>query len=486
VTGKKPLNEKIRDAAQEFRDPEIEYQLMAYLVRINPSMSGMMKSIWINDIILVDVFKVVNDLRIVLSAAMLLNELKERGLIGSDAGEEELYGESINQLFSIDITSFNEKNARHMMTQILRLAESRKVLLGCGDIVSSMRNFNLEDAKRKLLILSRPESLVDHQNAGFYLDDYEERKELLDNRREEAEENEDFETGVTTGIYRFDRAVGGIMRKEFGVIAGITGIGKTAALVSFGLNAYLHGHDVMIVSGEMSKDLIEFRIDSYLTRIPGMKFRTAELTEEDSRKWDSVIKLYQAKQDNYLYIASYPRRFNIGNVERDMIRLQEETGRKASVVCLDYINIMDPIRGGGKDGNWKDQAEAVWDFKGFISEYNLVGWTAGQVKDEAYGKDLYDLQDLKYARAISECSPVVAALIRTEKDRIENRMKLQILKMRNAGLPRRPILLTPNLDIMRIHEDISEKKTLRGKQADTIDKELSDRASRPRKKLGDR
>ena len=84
----------------------------------------------------------------------------------------------------------------------------------------------------------------------------------------------------------------------------------------------------MMVSGEMSKDLMQFRIDSYLTRISGMKFRTAELDEDDYKKWDNTIKLYRAKQNNFLYIATYPRRFTVNNIEQDMTRLQEETGRK--------------------------------------------------------------------------------------------------------------------------------------------------------------
>ncbi len=152
------------------------------------------------------------------------------------------------------------------------------------------------------------------------------------------------------------------------------------------------------------------------------------------------------------------------------------------MVCADYINIMNPIRGGR--WSWEDQAESVWDFKGFISEHNLVGWTAGQVKDEAYEKEVYDAQDLKYARAISECAPVIVALIRTAKDIVDKRMKFQILKMRNAELPKKPIVLSPRFDIMRIHENVSEIKTLRGRQADVLDDTRKKmKTARPRRSL---
>jgi len=479
LPGNKRIDERVHDAAQEFRDTEIEYQLIAYLVRSNPSGCGLMRKEWLADILLQDIFTVADDLKVTMTKAMILDELRERRMIGKD--ETGIYEDCVDQLFAIDVSGFNDKNSRHMMTQVLRLAESRNVLIGCGEVIAQMRKFNLEDAKRKLAVLGRPVGLTDNENAGYYLDDYGERVDILDEKLRIADEHEEAEVGIPTGIFRFDRQVGGIMRKEFGVIAGVTGIGKTATLLGFGLHAWLRGYDVMIVSGEMAKDLLQFRIDSYLTRIHGMKFRTAELDDADYKKWDATIKLYRAKQDNFLYIATYPRRFTVENIERDMTRLQEETGRKATMVCADYINIMDPV--GRSRGNYEDQVEAVWDFKGFISENNLVGWTAGQVKDEAYDKELYDSQDLKYARAISECAPVIAALIRTEKDITENRMKLQILKMRNAEPPTRPIVLTPRLDIMRIHEDIHVTKTLKGRQPMVLDAKKKTQTARPRRTL---
>lgn len=271
------------------------------------------------------------------------------------------------------------------------------------------------------------------------------------------------------------------MPGEFGIIAGITGVGKTAALVSFAIHAWLKGENVMLVSGEMNKFELSFRVDSFLTRISGMKFRTAELTDADHEQWSSTMKLYKAKQDNYLYIATYPRKFTVDNIERDMTRLYEETGKKTKVLCMDYINIMLPL--GKGEGGWKDQSDAVWDFKGLVSEYNLVGWTAGQVKDEAYEKELYDASDLKYARAISECAPVIAALIRTPKDILENQMKLQIIKMRNADPLKRPLALTPKLSIMRIHEELHIGNTLRGRKGATLNMQVETKKVRPKRTL---
>jgi len=481
MSGRKSVIERLNDKIQEeFRDLEIERQLTAYLVRSNPSGCGVVRREWLTDYVLPDVFIVVNDLGITLSKAMLINELRKRGMIGKE--ERDIYEDAVDELFAIDVSGFNEKNTRHMAEQLQELSESRKVTKLCSETAESIikQTFDLSDAKRKFAALSRPVGLVDHEHIGLYLDDYGRRAEIQEEKQKTADEHEEAEAGILTGIRRFDSWTGGIMRKEFGVVAGMPGVGKTAALINFGLHAWQKGYDVMMVSGEMSKDDVGFRIDSYLTRIPGMKFRTAKLDEDDYKKWGHTINIYQTTQENFLCVAAYPRGFTLDHVERDMTWVQEETGRKTAMVCADYINIMDPVRRSGS--NWEDQKGAIWDFKDFIAEYNLVGWTAGQVKDEAFEKEVYDLQDLKYARAISECAPIVIALIQTEKDIVDERMKLQILKMRNAKLSVRPIALTPCFDIMRLDEDKREIKTLRGRQPDTLDVKGKAKTARPRKK----
>lgn len=487
MSGKRALGEEIKQAADAtFRDTEIEYQLMAYLVRVNPAMCSGLKADWFSDIILQDVFEVVYDLRITFSAAMLLNEIKDRGM--STPKDVGVFEEVISQLMGMETAGYNEKNAHHMIVQLLRLYESRRVLAGCAEIIISMKDFDLVEAQDTLSGLSRGAVLLDSENTGYYLDDFETRVGTIEEREKQAEENENLHVGVPTGIYRFDHLTGGMLPGEFGIMLGKTGVGKTAGLIEFACNAWEDGHDVMLVSGEMSKEDLQFRIDSRLTRINGLKFRNAELDDSEKKSWKSTIMEYRAKHNNCLFVAAYPRNFTADDVEKDLLRVQEETGRTVDMIGLDYINIMNPIKTKSKkdSGGWQDQADAVWDFKGLCQAYKLVGWTAGQVKDEAYEKELYDAQDAKYARSLSEAAFVMVGLIQTPKDMIEKRMKFQIIKMRNAPTPPKPIILTPNLGIMRLHEEIRSNRTLAGKLPDTLDVAKQTKKARPRRTLNGR
>lgn len=456
----KSLSDIVSNYVEEYRNQELELQILAFIIRKDFSISLYVKKEWFTDLILSNLFSIVREMRCTVTKQILLLDIKGKVV----ESEYQLYVDTIEDLFSLDISSLNSKNIFLLIDQIVKLYEAREILNGCIDILSSAKDFNLDTAKSKIKQLSRlggSQAVI----GGFYLDDYEKRRSIIQSKANDPEEA----SGVLTGIYRFDVLTGGLMKGEFGVILGKTGIGKTAALIEFGVNAWEAGKNVMIVSGEMDRESLEFRIDSRLTGIHGLKFRNAALEDDDFYRWDSVMSIYKASKDNFLYIGSYPRKFTTEVIEQDILRLQDLTGKQVDVLCLDYINIMKPLRY-GKSGNWEDQSEAVWDFKGLVAEYNLVGWTAGQIKDDAYEKELYDAQDAKYARAISEAAPVIVALIQTAKDVLENRMRFQVLKMRNASPPSLPILLYPNLSIMRLDVSSRHLKTLRGLTANVLEK----------------
>lgn len=479
MSGKsRTIEEVIEESTADYRDTEIEYQLLAYLVRKNPSIVGGVKREWFSDVLIADLFDIVSDLRITMSDSMLAREVKSRK-IAKNAKEMQLYKVVIEQLFDIEIESATDKGVRHMMQQLLDLYDSRQVLTACGEIALTTRNFDLAGAKRRLSAVSKPSILTDEENSGYYLEHYGRRVDVILDKQERAGETEDGTAGVKTGIYEFDRMSGGLMMGEFGIVLGITGVGKTAALIEFGFSAYEEGHNVMIGSGEMSLDELAFRIDARITRIPGLKFRTGELTDDEMAHWGDVIKLYRSDRDNVLFLSSYPRRFNVHDLDRDRQRIEEETGKRVDVVCMDYINIMDPIRAGRSDA--KDQSEAVWDFKGFCKENRIVGWTVGQVVDDAYDKELYDASDAKYARALSEAAPVILALIQTDRDRINEQMKLQVIKMRNAPVPKTPIRLVPNLSIMRLDVRRHGAKSLMDMQPKHIQMERKARKPKPKR-----
>jgi len=446
----------------KFRDNDIETEVAAFLVRKNTSMAALVEVEWFGSQLIGDIIALVKDLKAIVSRSSIVRELKKRGASTTD---EATYAAVLDDVFSVDTDRLSEKGVKVAIEDLLTMYESRRIMYSLRDVVSTVRTgtFSLDDVKATLRDLGSPVAVKDNTKAGEYLEGYESRVEVIAERRKLREDGG--EVGVLTGIGAFDRLTGGIMRKEFGVIGGRPSIGKTAALASFAVNAWFHDRSVLFVSGEMGKIDIEFRIDSMVAGIPASGFRSGELSDESLKVWERAVRKERGRRENFLEIVSFPKGFDMSDVEAEALRVQDKHKRQLDLVVLDYINILYPINvvRGRASKDWSAQSDAIWEFKDFVADFNdgIAGWTAGQLRDEALESDVLSLGDLKYSRGISETSPVVVGLVRTDKAEVEHTLEMQVLKMRNAKLPDKSIILRPNLEYMRIHEEVLGVKDLR-------------------------
>lgn len=446
------LANKINERVQtQFRDTTLEYQLMAYLVRVNPAASSIVRREWFTDELLQDMYTVIREHRAKCTEEVIVRRVKAK----YKTEDPELIEDCAADVFAAKIDNLDEKGGTVLIDTVMRLYESTKIVTTMADVITNLKEFDLDEVKENLRDLARPVGFFENVEEGYYLDDFGSRWETIKNRQKMLEDSATGSIGIPTGIHRFDNHCGGIIPKEFGVIAGTTGVGKTAGIIDFGVHAWLGGYNTVLASGEMSKEELQFRVDMHLSDLDGMKFRKAELDEEDYKKWATMYKYYSAMNDGpILYTAAFNSDFTTEHIENIIIRLEEDTGKKIHWLGLDYLNIMSSSENRGDDRDWESQANVVWDIKRLTQERSLVTWTANQVKDEAFDKELFELSDLKYARAISEAAPVVVALIRSDTDIAENRMKLQVLKMRNAVVPAKPILLYPDMSRMKLDRGI--------------------------------
>jgi replicative DNA helicase len=373
-------------------------------------------------------------------------------------GEQQIYKDSINEIYEVRITNMSDKSVRIAIDNLIELYEGRSILYGVYDLSQRFSKMTVSDMKTKLKELGSGVKAPGEIESGDYVQGFEGRVETVMEKRKAVQRGEN--VGIGTGIRAFDTMIGGLMKAEFGVIAGQPGVGKSATLGSFGKDAYMNGKNVVIVTGEMPKQDFEFRLDSDIANIPSLKFRWGNLSKTEIERWRRSIERQSEIRENFLEIVSFPRNFTAADIEGHILQLQDQYEKEVDLICLDYLNIMNPIgtKYGSKD--WQGQAEAVWDVKALCADLNggVCLWTAGQLKDEGIDSDYLDLSMLKYARAISETAPVVVGLVRTQDDEEENVLEMQVLKMRNAPLPDKSIILRPNLEFMRIHEEVVSKK----------------------------
>lgn len=442
-------------AERTFRSEEVERELIAYILRRKPTIVSRIKPEWFSISIHQNIIKIEHNIKALISRNALLSELKSQNLIGKK--ELQIYQDTLDDIYSVRVNQMNEKSAQICLSHIIEMYEGRSILYGIRDIANSVKSSTVLDMKNKLKRLGSGVKLPDEVLSGDYIAGYAERLAIIERKQHLREEGKD--VGVATGVRVFDHMVGGLMRSEFGVIAGQPGVGKTAMLVSFAVHAWRQGYNVLFVTGEMPKPDIEFRMDSDIANIPATKFRFGNLSDKELGRWKRAINREQDLHENFLEVVSFPRDFTAVDIEGHALQIQEQYENEINLICLDYINIMNAVGSRHSAKDWQAQADTVWDVKSMCAALNggICLWTAGQVKDEAFDSDILSLEDLKYARAISETAPVVIGLVRNQDDEAEYVLELQVLKMRNAPLPDQSIILKPNLEYMRIHEEVLPK-----------------------------
>lgn len=439
-------------AETRFRDDNVEAEILAYALRKKPVLISKIDHDWFASEAHQTIVKFQQSVKAQMAKGTLYSHLVKDKKIPK--GDTQIYRDALNKIYKVNINTMSDKGVRLAIETVIELYEGRKILYGVKELIEQFPQLSVPDMKRRMKEYGSGVKAPGEIESGDFLNGFDSRLENIQTKRQLAIEGKF--AGITTGIRAFDSMIGGLMPSEFGVIAGQPGVGKSAMLGSFALEAYKSGKNVLIVTGEMPKQDFEYRLDSDMASIPAIKFRWGNLSKKEITRWKKMIEYQREHRDNFLEIVSFPRNFNAADIEGHALQLQDLYEQELDLVCLDYLNIMKPVdnRHGSKD--WQGQADAVWDVKSMCAELNdgISLWTAGQLTDDGIKTDKLDLSMLKYSRAIAETAPVVLGLLRTQDDEEENVLEMQVLKMRNAPLPERSIILHPNMEYMRIHEQV--------------------------------
>ena len=423
--------------------------MLAFLLRKMPTLAATIKPEWFSSVSHRALFKVANFEKVVFTRASLRRSIAEK------KGNKLLLSRA-DKLMKLNLSSVNLRGVRLQIRQMYDLYVARSALeLAFSMLKQSAREdsrYSLDDMKKDAIKIHRIASSAwdEDSRSGEFLEGYEQRyKDIL---FDQENINDGELKSIPTGLNRFDAIVGGVLPGEFGVIIGKPSVGKTAAMVSFAVHAWRQGCSILFVSGEMQMRDIMHRIDSNVSGVPSQLFRKRSLKDKDFRQWDRRIHKLRRTQESFLEVTGMNRNFTVKAIDDEIDRVEEKWDQKVDLICVDYLNIMrhDDYANGR---SWEGQSDVVWDIKALCEERRLACWTASQITDDGISSKSLNLGHVKYARSIGETAPIVVGLLQDEDDELEGRIRLQVLKLRNAPSVGDFINLNPNLELMRIHSE---------------------------------
>ncbi len=154
-------------------------------------------------------------------------------------------------------------------------------------------------------------------------------------RLQQLSESKGGVTGVATGFSELDKMTAGMQRGDLVVIAGRPSMGKTALALNIAEFAALkQGISTAILSMEMSKEQIMFRLIGSIGRVNQAALRAGNLSQEDWVRIESALNLLK---DAPIFIDDAPS-LSPTDVRARARRLKRE--HDVGLIVVDYLQLM--------------------------------------------------------------------------------------------------------------------------------------------------
>ena len=122
---------------------------------------------------------------------------------------------------------------------------------------------------------------------------------------------------------------------------GMPKVGKSLWLGNLGAQAVKSGHNVAILSLEMTDRKYVKRIGANILGIPISEYNDNAGDEQAIKKRLSSVTYENLKVPGHLLVKEFPTsQASVNDIERYLKKVEELRGIKFKVIIVDYINIM--------------------------------------------------------------------------------------------------------------------------------------------------
>jgi len=237
--------------------------------------------------------------------------------------------------------------------------------------------------------------------------------------------------GNPTGFKFLDKVLGGGWNpKTLVVFQGRPKVGKSMVLSNIAGRAFVSGCNVGIATLELSDRKYMKRLGSMILDIP-FKDYDSMLDSSQVKEVDSKMKSLKDNAPNLgeLIVKEFPTgTASAIDVENYFLKVQQNTGKKFTVIVVDYINLMRPLR---EQGNVYEKIKVISEELRAVAirnEWCII--TATQIKRDAVDDQDLSMSDIAESFGLVHTVDSLFGLIRGP---MEKRMKVKLIANRDGG-----------------------------------------------------
>lgn len=253
----------------------------------------------------------------------------------------------------------------------------------------------------------------------------------VENHVDIYEVNKQFTIGVRTGLHDLDYKLDGLRKGDIAVLAGYTGAGKTACVLTITLNAASKGINleserpakVLLFSGEMTEFAMNNRLVSMLSKVPT---RTIERGAFKDNQYSDYMNAVNELQGLPIRLKR-AQRITVEDLE---VLIEDEISKNGcDLLILDGILQLDVADSDEKD--WLRINKIMESLESMAITHKIAILATHQInRDGAKGKP--SLADLKRSSSVEEKAARVLLLWKPLQSESEHHRQLVIAKNRHG------------------------------------------------------
>lgn len=353
----------------------------------------------------------------------------------------------IKSVYDIDLTQYEDEWLRETTEFFI---EYKNLTKSAVDALKYIQSTPVSSENIKGVIDTFKNIIVERNNIDFSFD------EGLDFFK--PENHKQFTQNTFSSGYPFIDTVlgGGFSAKALYVFMGMPKVGKSLWLGNLAAQAVRSGHNVAILSLEMTDRKYVKRVGANLLGIPVNTYTDIAEDETAIKKKLGSMTYDNLKVPGHLLIKEFPTsQASVNDIERYLTKVEEIKGIKFKVVIVDYINIMKNWRNANSENTYMKIKQIAEDLRGMAMNNNWSIVTATQTKQGDF-----DASDLSINSA-AESSGLVATvdgmfgIIQDPIMYANKEYKLKILANRDDGYKNAYKTFSVDYRYMRISEDVN-------------------------------
>lgn len=244
---------------------------------------------------------------------------------------------------------------------------------------------------------------------------------------------------VPCGISSIDsRMNGGLGKSEFGIICGMTGLGKTTLAINFCWGAAAT-HKAMLITLEIPAKKISERLYSRITQIDYSRIRLGDngsMEEVNKDVWDIVSVVPEQIKRNFKILDFSRDSCSIKEIDKRLAKFKAANDMP-DMVFLDWLDALetdpsDRIKGHVNRELRHELREYAKQCSDLAKKYNIAFWATTQSNASGDGKREIRMTNASEGFSKSHRCSVFLGIGATDADRESGRLTVKAGKMRDG------------------------------------------------------